>query len=64
MSPMIRTVGTARLNLRADSRIDADVLGTLYRGQIVTVLRKVYGTWAQVRLQDGREGYVWAQNLQ
>lgn len=52
------------LNFRADSRLNAFITDVLTKGMSVTVLRFVQGNqWAEVRLQDGRTGYVWATSL-
>ncbi len=59
----IRFVATPTLNLRSDARINSTVLWELRKGMQMEVLRVVYTNWAQVRLADGREGYVWVHYL-
>jgi hypothetical protein len=59
----VRFVATPTLNLRSDARINSTVLWELRKGMQMEVLRVVYTNWAQVRLADGREGYVWVHYL-
>lgn len=59
----IRTVATPTLNVRSDARINASILWTARQGQQMEVLRIVHDDWAQVRMADGSEGFVWVQHL-
>ncbi len=61
--PFKRIVATPTLNVRSDSRITADVIRKLYKGNAVTVLRIAHNSWVQVRLADGTEGFVWRAHL-
>jgi|GEM_PF-3380134 len=59
----MRAVAIPMLSLRADSRMDAVVLSTLWKGQQVELIGIVHDDWAHVRLLNGKEGYVWRKYL-
>ncbi len=58
-----RVVIAPTLYLRSDSRINASVLRTLRKGQLVTIIALVDKDWARVRLPDGKDGFVWRRHL-
>lgn len=59
----IGVVATPTLNLRSDARINSTILYELRQGAQMEIIRIVYDDWAQIRLADGREGYVWVHYL-
>lgn len=59
----VRYVTEPLLALRADSRIDAVVRATLWKGQKVQLLGVAHEDWAFIRLENGKEGYVWRKHL-
>ena len=63
-SPSTYRVKVPLLNLRADSRTNAFIRDVLKQGTPLTVIRFVQNTWAQVRLQDGRTGFVYVPSLE
>ncbi len=56
-------VATTALNYREGPSVDARRLGTLFPGARLMVLERDAG-WAQVRLDDGQQGYVASEFLQ
>lgn len=60
----IRHVWSSFLNVRADSRITADILWKADQGDAMEVLEIVHEAWAHIRTLDGREGYVWVEYLE
>ena len=62
---MLYRVRAEILNLRTDPTITAAVRSVLLKGETFTVLRFVQNNqWAQVRLSNGREGYVFAPYIE
>lgn len=56
-APEVYVVAVPLLHLRGGAFVDAAIKATLPKGSRVTVLRYV-DVWAQVRTEDGQEGYV------
>lgn len=47
-----------QLKVRIDSRPDADWIGTIYEGHVVTVLWPLDNGWSYIKTSYGKEGYV------
>lgn len=53
-----RRVLADRLNLRSGPGTGHDVIGSVTRNQAVTPIGAITDGWVQVRLEDGREGWL------
>lgn len=55
---------TQQLKVRLDSRSNADWVGTIYHGHIVTILWPLDNGWSYIKTSHGKEGYVESEFLE
>jgi uncharacterized protein YgiM (DUF1202 family) len=57
------TVAVRSLNFRETPGTDGGLITTLGEGSTVTQIGEITDGWVQVRLEDGREAYAFAEYL-